>query len=155
MAFSHLLNTSSINYPQILRQALRGVLREVMASLAEIGPTGEAHLLLTFRTDHEATQLPADLRRRFPDRMMIELQHQFWELEIDDDGFSVVLAFGGKRADLYVPWEAVLSFVDPDANFGLSFEPPEEEPSEETSPPDSECDAEVIPIDRFRRPRAE
>jgi len=145
------LTTSAIDYPALLREALRGVLRRVLERLADLGPTGEAHLLLTFRTDHEGTQIAADLRRRYPESMTIELQHQFWELETDDEGFSVVLAFGGKRTYLGVPWEAVLGFVDPEASFGLSFEASGEESEEEEPEEIPEQDAEIIPFDRFRR----
>lgn len=146
----------AIDYPRFLRDALRGVLRRVLDRLAEIGPTGEAHLLLTFRTDQEDIVLPADLRSRFPNVMTIELQHQFWELATDDLGFSVMLAFGGKRSYLFVPWEAVVGFVDPETSFGLSFEVSEEEevPEAEEEPSSVEIpagDADVIPFDRFRR----
>ena len=39
------------------------------------------------------------LRAQHPDTITIVLQHQFADLEVRDDSFSVTLFFGGKTLD--------------------------------------------------------
>lgn len=144
------MTDSPIDYSRFLRDALRQVVRRALERLDEIGPTGAVHLLVTFRTSEPGVDLPPELRREFPEKMTIELQHQFWELTTDDDGFSVVLSFSGRRRRLAVPWSAILEFVDPETSFGLSFEAREEDVEEEEDDQAGET-AEVLPFAPRRR----
>jgi hypothetical protein len=50
------------------------------------------------------------------------MQHQFWDLHVDDDAFEVGLSFGGVPERLAVPFEAVTAFYDPAVQFGFQFE---------------------------------
>ena len=51
----------------------------------------------------------------------IILQHQFWDLIIDDHKFSVVLSFNGKKKNISVPFNSITSFSDPSVGFSLQF----------------------------------
>ena len=115
---------SEIDYAKLLQRALRSVVREVLTRTAREGLPGEHHFYLSLRTDHPRTELPASLRRRFPEEITVVLQHQFDDLVVDDDGFAVTLRFDGAPARLAVPWEAVVAFFDPVAEFGLRFDLP-------------------------------
>jgi hypothetical protein len=115
---------SEIDYPKLLQRALRSVVGEVLARTAREGLPGEHHFYLSLRTDHPRTQLPAALRQRFPEEITVVLQHQFDDLVVDEEGFAVTLRFDGAPARLVVPWEAVVAFFDPAAEFGLRFDLP-------------------------------
>jgi hypothetical protein len=54
--------------------------------------------------------------------MTVVLQHQFWDLTVNDQGFEVGLSFGGVAERLFVPFASIKSFVDPSVQFGLQFE---------------------------------
>jgi hypothetical protein len=54
--------------------------------------------------------------------MTIVLQHQFWDLQVNDNGFEVGLSFGDVPERLSVPFSAVRGFYDPSVNFELEFE---------------------------------
>ena len=54
--------------------------------------------------------------------MTIVIQNRFWDLKVEDDGFSVGLSFGGCRRRLYVPFAAVTQFHDPAVDFALTFQ---------------------------------
>jgi hypothetical protein len=114
-----------IDYPGLLRQALLGVARAALRRVADEGLPGSNHFLLTFRTDAPEVVVPAAARRRFPEEMTIVLQHQFWNLEVDEQAFSVTLRFAGKPQRVYVPFAALVSFADPSVEFGLRFQPSE------------------------------
>ena len=117
------MSEPSFDYPRILQRALRSVVREVLLRTAADGLPGDHHFYISLRTDHPGVQLPAFLRERYPEEITVVLQHQYWDLEVDEDGFAVTLRFDGEQARaLGVPFEAVVAFFDPAAQFGLRFD---------------------------------
>jgi hypothetical protein len=123
------------DYPALVRTALVGVVRALLARVAEEGFPGGHHFYLTFATGGEGVEAPASLRRQFPDEMTIVLQHQFWNLTVDDAGFAVTLRFGGKPERLVVPWPALRAFMDPSVEFGFRLQASEPgEPAEAPGP---------------------
>jgi len=112
----------SISYEQLVERALRGVLREALIMTRDSGLPGQHHFYITFRTGHSGVQMPPRLKAMHPDEMTIVLQHQFWELTVEPEWFSIELSFSGKREYLKVPFEAVTAFADPYAKFGLQFQ---------------------------------
>lgn len=114
--------TESFDYPRLLQRALRSVVREVLTVTAAEGLPGEHHFYLSLRTDRPDVQLPAFLRQRYPEEMTVVLQNQFWDLEADADGFGVTLQFDGTPTRVEAPYDAVVAFFDPAAQFGLRFD---------------------------------
>jgi len=112
-----------LRYDLMLQRALRGVLREALAEVAERGLPGEHHLYITFRTGAPGVEIADFLRARYPDEMTIVLQHEFWGLESDQEKFQVTLSFSARQERLVVPFAAVIAFADPSVKFGLQFEP--------------------------------
>jgi uncharacterized protein len=110
------------DYPRILQRALRSVVREVLVHTAAEGLPGEHHFYISVRTDHPEARVPAFLRERYPQEITIVIQHQFWDLVVEDAGFAVTLRFDGQQARLEVPFTAVVAFFDPAAQFGLRFD---------------------------------
>lgn len=154
-----------IDYPRMVREALRHVVHQVLSDAAEAGVPEPHHFYLTFRTHHPGVELADFLREQYPEEMTVVLQHQFRELAVDEEGFAVTLSFGGRAERIRVPYAALVTFVDPSAEFGLRFEPaaspeaseetPEaqrsDEPAEETAGEDK-GPADVVSIDKFRKP---
>ena len=69
--------------------------------------------------------MPPRLLERFPSEITIVLQHQFWDLDVADESFSVSLSFDKQIERLTVPFAAIKSFADPSVEFALAFaEPP-------------------------------
>lgn len=116
------MTPASIDYPALLRSSLLGVVRHCLTRTSEEGLPGEHHFYLSFRTDRPDVEISERLRRQYPERMTVVLQHGFEELRVDHESFAVTLRFGGIPARLRVPFDALLSFVDPSAEFGLQFE---------------------------------
>ena len=111
-----------IRYDVLAQAALRGVVRTVLADAAKKGLPGEHHFKITFATAAPGVRLSERMRGQYPDAMTIVLQHQFWDLTVDDDGFEVGLSFGGIPERLAVPFDAVTAFFDPAVQFGFQFE---------------------------------
>lgn len=133
----------SLDYPGFLQDALRDMVRRVLAHVAENGLPGEHYFNITFSTDHPGVVIPSFLRDQYPEAIRIILQHQYWDLEVDDTAFSVSLNFAAARHRLTVPFAALMEFQDPAANLGMAFEPgrvaghvpPEPEPDPEPTEP--------------------
>lgn len=148
-----------INYDQLINNHLRGVVVDALQIAAVEGLPGENHFYITFKTDFPGVDIPQMLKIQYPENMTIVLQHQFSDLDVDQDKFSVVLTFGGVPYRLVIPFDSITYFADPYAKFGLSFNFEDsnlalslddlgEEPVEEDLPGKP---AEVISIDSFRK----
>jgi len=111
-----------IRYDLLAQQALRGVVRTVLADVAKKGLPGEHHFKITFNTAAPGVRLSDRLRAQYPETMTIILQHQFWDLAVGERAFEVGLAFGGISERLAVPFDSIVAFYDPAVQFGFQFE---------------------------------
>ncbi|HEV7667770.1 MAG TPA: ClpXP protease specificity-enhancing factor SspB [Thermoanaerobaculia bacterium] len=127
-----------LDYQELVREALRDVVRRCLEVVAEEGGLpGDHFFYVSFRSNFPGVRIPAFLRDSYPDEVTIILQHQFWDLEVDREAFSVSLNFNASRQRVTVPYEALTSFVDPTAEFGLRFGPSEPEEGTEVRGPRS------------------
>ncbi len=110
-----------MRYDYWIEEALRSVIVRALRFAAERGLSDDHHFYVSFRTDTQDVVMPDYLRAQHPGEMTIVLQHQFDDLAVSDDGFSVTLKFGGKPERLYVPLVDVTGFTDPSVNFGLQL----------------------------------
>jgi uncharacterized protein len=114
-----------IRYDVMVQDALLGVVRKVLQDAARFGLPGEHHFYVTFRSHAPGVRISSRLREKHPEEMTIVLQHQFWDLIVNDTTFEVGLSFGGVPERLLVPYEALTGFYDPSVQFGLKFTPDE------------------------------
>ena len=155
---------TSIDYGNLMHRAMRGLIREVLEDVAEHGLPGDHHFFRTFDTTHPDVELAQWLTDRYPTDMTVVMQHWYENLDVGEDGFSVTLNFGDAPEPLYIPYDAIKTFVDPSVEFGLRFETQEEDEQslaalpDEDDTPDTEADgaedkhdAEVVSLDSFRK----
>lgn len=156
------MDPETIDYAELVQDALRGAVRRVLEQVAEHGLPGEHHLFIGFRTAYPGVEVPRFLRDQYPEEVTIILQHQFWGLEVSPEAFSLLLSFGGSRQRVMVPFAALTTFADPSVDFGLRFDarlpgeaapssqPPDPEPAPPPERPAPRADG-VIPFDPSRR----
>ncbi len=147
-------------YDRMVENALRGVVKTALKETAETGLVDEHHFYITFQTKHKGVEIPDYLHERYPNEMTIVLQHQFFDLEIFNDRFSVMLSFNNVPERLVVPLQSITIFADPSVNFALQFQPLSEDDDEdghtlgdeELKLNDSEDEetGQVISLDSFR-----
>lgn len=159
--------TDDIGYEALTQAAMRGVVREALRMAQPAGHApGDHHFYVTFRTRAPGVQIASYLIERFPEDMTIVIQHQFWDLEVHENHFEIVLKFSGVPQHLYIPYTAITQFVDPSVGFGLSFEAKggtmtqslvspveatESAPPEQEAPRDAADAGTVVNLDAFRR----
>jgi uncharacterized protein len=115
--------TDLIRYDLLVQDALRSVVRKVLADTARNGLVGEHHFNIAFKTHAPGVVVPAAVKQRFPDEMSIILQHEFWGLVVTQDAFEISLNFSRKPERLVVPFDSITGFTDPSVPFGFKLEP--------------------------------
>ncbi|UWQ80791.1 ClpXP protease specificity-enhancing factor SspB [Leisingera sp. S132] len=154
-----------IDYGNLMHSAMRGLIRTVLQDVSDNGLPGNHHFFITFDTAHPDVELADWLSDRYPGEMTVVMQHWFDNLTVDDDGFGVTLNFGDSPEPLYIPYDAIRTFVDPSVEFGLRFESADEDADVYSAEPDAEDDAasaedqteakkkdaDVVSLDSFRK----
>jgi len=153
----------AIDYGNLMHRAMRGLIQEVLEGVSRTGLPGEHHFFITFDTMHPEVEIADWLSDRYPGDMTVVIQHWFADLSVTDDGFSITLNFGDNPERLYIPFDAIRTFVDPSVEFGLRFETQtsdeDEDDGEDEAPMDEMAearsekrgDAEIVSLDRFRK----
>jgi hypothetical protein len=154
------------HYDKMVERALRGVIRDALIRAAQEGLKSAHHFYIGFATHAPGVAIPARLVERYPDEMTIVLQHQFWDLDVGDEQFSVLLSFDKQAERLTIPFAAIRSFADPSVEFALAFAEPAAPPSNETTalpvpaetpvkadpaPAGKEERGQVVALDAFRK----
>ncbi len=151
----------AFRYDKMVERALRGVVRQALDEVVKDGLVDDHHFYITFLTEHAGVTLPPYLRERYPGEMTIVLQHQFYDLEVNEERFTVMLSFNNVPERLTIPLSAITIFADPSVNFALQFQPLTEEGDDEIHFEAEELDVdsddkqkkkgEVISLDSFRK----
>ena len=150
-----------IDYGNLMHNAMRSLIQDVLTEVKNNGLPGEHHFFITFDTNHTGVEMASWLKDRYPTEITVVMQHWFDDLEVNDDGFSVTLNFGDTPEHLVIPYEAILTFVDPSVEFGLRFETNEEDEdtdeqkstvSKESNKDDTKKETgQVVSLDNFRK----
>jgi hypothetical protein len=141
----------TIDYGNLMHRAMRGLIQQVLTDVSEHGLPGNHHFFITFDTMHPDVEIADWLSDRYPNEMTVVMQHWFDNLEVTDEGFSVTLNFGDQPEPLYIPYDAIKTFVDPSVEFGLRFETQETDEEDEDPDPEPTKEAEVVRLDSFRK----
>ena len=151
----------TIDYGKLMHRAMRSLIQNVLHDIEANGLPGAHHFFITFDTKNPLVQIADWLKTRYPDEMTVVMQHWFDGLKVTDDGFFITLNFGDQPEPLYIPYDAIKTFVDPSVEFGLRFEThdsdEEDDSDEDDDPPPSspkdktKGDGQVVQLDRFRK----
>ncbi len=155
--------SKTIDYGNLMHDAMRGLIQRVLNGVAKDGLPGEHHFFVTFDTMHPDVELADWLSDRYATEMTIVIQNWFDKINVTDEGFAITLNFGDNPESMYIPYDAIKTFVDPSVEFGLRFETQEpDETAEANAKDETEAemidvvddaphDAEVVSLDSFRK----
>ena len=110
-----------INYSKILKKNMLNVFLDVLKNIEVNGLKKGHHLYITFRTDVKKVVIPGWLKEKHPKEMTIIIQYEYWNFKVKKDSFNISLSFNDIKGNITVPFDAVISFADPYANFGLKL----------------------------------
>ena len=110
-----------IDYGKLTNNAFQRVIHDLLKSTSENGLQGQHHFYITFYTRSEHVIIPEDLKEIYPEEMTIVIQNSFWDLKVEKNYFSITLSFNSIKKKMLIPFNAILNFTDPHANFSLNF----------------------------------
>ena len=149
-----------IDYDKIVEDTLRLVVKRSLELINKEGLPGDHHFYISFDSTYKGIKVPPELKAGEDNEIKIILQHQFWDLTIDDKKFSVVLSFNGKKKNISIPFNSIISFSDPSVGFSLQFK--KDVPTENTIKEEKilsnksdedekqKFNAEIFSLDAFR-----
>ena len=153
--------TDTINYAQLMQKAMQGLMIDLLKKTSINGLPGNHHYFISFKTKSEGVKVADWIKERYPEEMTIVIQHWFDNLEVNDKSFSITLNFGDNPENLTIPWDSILTFVDPSVEFGLRFEGEENKDNDihEEIPESNMIEieeeenniAEIVNLDNFRK----
>ena len=120
-----------IDYGKLMHAAMRRLIQDVLMGVQKDGLPGAHHFFITFDTTHHEATMADWLRDRYPAEMTVVVQHWYDNLNVTDEGFGITLNFGDAPENLYIPYDAIQTFVDPSVEFGLRFEQQSDEDDED------------------------
>lgn len=150
-----------MRYDILAQEALRGVVRKVLAEVSRTGLPGDHHFFISFATRAPGVRISEKLLTQYDKEMTIVIQNQFWDLKVSESTFEVGLSFDGQPETLVIPFAAIKGFFDPSVQFGLQFDPAtagvqDEDDADEAPAPSTAVDPEkpgekVVSLDAFRK----
>jgi hypothetical protein len=153
-----------IRYDVLAQEAFRGLVKKVLAEVAHAGLPGEHHFYIIFDTRAPGVRISARLKERYPEEMTIVIQHQYWELLVNETSFEIGLSFSGVPEKLVVPFASVRGFFDPSVEFAVQFplvdetgnaaDMPEEGPLRAIGPATGDVKPTLRPAGKPAQPKA-
>ena len=111
-----------LNYQEILNKNLKKTFIDILKYVEKNGLNDGNHLYITFITNHPLVSMPKWLLKKYPNEMTIVIQYEYYNFSVNKNNFKIGLSFNNIKADLIIDYNAIISFADPHANFGLKFE---------------------------------
>lgn len=161
-----------MRYDLLAQEALRGVVRAALKRVKRQGFPGGHHFYIAFNTNYPGVEISERLHQKYDQEMTIVLQHQFWNLMVLEDHFSVELSFNDIPEKLSIPFAAIKGFFDPAVQFGLQFatdveaaaeaeektaaaatnpKPAKPAPKADATPAGEDAPQKIVSLDSFRK----
>lgn len=137
----------ALNYNEWMEEGKRSIVKRALKEVVQKGLADPHHFYITFQTKYPGVKVPEALAALYPEEMKMVIKQAFWNLSVQEDDFFVELLFQEVKHPFTIPFKAIISFVDPAAEFGLQFIPVAPEYRSEKE------GAHIISFEQFRKPR--
>ncbi len=114
------------DYSALVSDAFKKLVRIVLTRTMQEGLLGEHYFYITFETTHPQVEMPKSLKLAYPAEMTIVLQHEFFDLKVEEEHFSITLLFNKQPSHLLVPYDSMRVFFDPSVDVKLFFKTTED-----------------------------
>ena len=111
-----------INYNEILNNNMKNVLIDILKNIEKNGLKDGNHLYITFQSNHRYVVMPKWLLKKYPEEITIVIQHEYYNFSVDNKNFKISLSFNNLKADLIIDYNSIISFADPNSNFGIKLQ---------------------------------
>lgn len=123
-------NKKFINYDMLINRLITHMIRNVLRYISDHGLPGKHHFYIKFALNHPEVLVQdmqgnqdLELIAKHGTEMTIVLQNSFDSLKVMPNNFSLILNFNASPRKLTIPFDSLLTFHDPFANFAVRLEP--------------------------------
>lgn len=113
-------NRNELDYNALIDKAMRYIVKLALQKVQKITDDNLC-FLFTINTKNSGVVLPDYIKKAYPEEITLILQHQFSNLTVKNNNFSVDLSFSGKVEHVVIPFSSLISFTDKIAGINLSF----------------------------------
>ncbi|ABV75410.1 hypothetical protein A1C_05875 [Rickettsia akari str. Hartford] len=111
----------NIEYKKFVNEYMLEFVKKILTKIQHENLYWDQLIYISYKTDSPAVILPSKVKQSYPKQITIVLQYQFENLIVHDTGFSLTVSFDGVKEIIYVPFDALISFVDFNNNYSLTF----------------------------------
>ncbi|WP_253307990.1 MULTISPECIES: ClpXP protease specificity-enhancing factor SspB [unclassified Rickettsia] len=111
----------NIKYQKFLNESMLEFVKKILTRIQSENLYWDQLIYISYRTDNPLVVLPLKVKQLYPKEITIVLQHQFENLLVKDEGFSLTVSFDGIKEAIYIPFNSLISFVDSSNNYSLTF----------------------------------
>jgi len=111
----------TFDYRHLIDKSVLDILKKILKDIQSNGISDDRSIYISFRTNAQEVVLSKPVKQKYPKEITIILQHQFKNLTVLDEKFTVNITFSGITETVEVPFNTITSFLDPVANFGFQF----------------------------------
>ncbi|WP_370931866.1 SspB family protein [Bartonella sp. DGB1] len=116
------MSKDHIRYDILMQDSLRMLVKSVLSEISKTGTPGDHYFFITFCTNTKGVIISPKLKADYPEQMTIVLQHQFWDLKVNDELFEICLSFNSQPEKLIIPFKSIIKFIDPSVPFKIEFD---------------------------------
>jgi hypothetical protein len=109
----------NIDYQTFLDESMLEFIKKLLMKVQKEGLQSDYYFHISFRTNDPFVILSDIVKERYPKEVTIIFQYQFDNLVVNQDGFSVNMAFNGRPETINIPFRSIIGFVDPTIKFSL------------------------------------
>ncbi|ADE30286.1 SspB family protein [Rickettsia prowazekii] len=111
----------NIEYKKFVNEYMLEFVKKILTKIQHENLYWDQLIYISYRTDNPAVILPSKVKQAYPKQITIVLQYQFENLTVKDNGFSLTVSFDGVKEIIYIPFDSLISFVDSNNNYSLTF----------------------------------
>lgn len=106
-------------YGKWTNEAFLLILKNALTVLSDVQ---DRAIYITFSTQHKDVMLPSDVKIKYPSKITIVLENEFWNLSVLQDHFTVTVIFDNDiQSAISVPFNSVISFSDKKSHVCFEF----------------------------------
>lgn len=114
-------NETFIDYNRLIKKAMTGVVKDALEEVRENNSKKKFCFIFEIDTQCKGVILPKSVLKQYPISITLIIQHQYSNLKVFDDYFSVDLSFGGVATNVKIPYKSILIFSDKENEFEISL----------------------------------
>ena len=111
----------SLDYQALIDKAMLDIVRKILLDVQDNGLDINKSLYISFKTNYPEIILSKHVHAKYPEDITIVIQHQYKDLRVLEDRFSINICFGGIAETIEVPFASLTNFADPIEDFNLQF----------------------------------